>query len=341
MVQGRADPERDGVADYVRHLTAALRDAGENVLPVPVLGPREAAERLRVAAARHRARPVRAVGVRLLGAPRPVARHGARACPSSPPCTSTAGGRRRAGCPARCGGRWSAPGCGTARPGGSSRAAAPCSPRTPATRASLQERFGRTAVQVPLAPNVPDLCGLFGEPADRDETRRRLGVPARRPGRRVLRVRAPGQGPALPHRGAGPAARRRPEPAPADPRRLHLARPARAGGPRLPRGADGVDADVRCGPPRHDHRAPAGRGGLGRAARGRHRRLPVHRGRHHEERGAAVLLRARPAHPRHRGGPARSRPRRRHLGRRRAPRPRRAGAGRRPGPAARRRAAAS
>ena len=25
MVQGQADPERDGVADYVRHLTAALR----------------------------------------------------------------------------------------------------------------------------------------------------------------------------------------------------------------------------------------------------------------------------------------------------------------------------
>ena len=46
MVQGSADPERDGVADYVRHLTAALRDLGEEVLPVPVLGPREAAERL-------------------------------------------------------------------------------------------------------------------------------------------------------------------------------------------------------------------------------------------------------------------------------------------------------
>ena len=46
MVQGQADPERDGVADYVRHLTAALRDLGEEVIPVPVLGPREAAERL-------------------------------------------------------------------------------------------------------------------------------------------------------------------------------------------------------------------------------------------------------------------------------------------------------
>jgi hypothetical protein len=46
IVQGRADPERDGVADYVRHLTAALRDLGEEVPPVPVLGPREAAERL-------------------------------------------------------------------------------------------------------------------------------------------------------------------------------------------------------------------------------------------------------------------------------------------------------
>jgi glycosyltransferase involved in cell wall biosynthesis len=37
----------------------------------------------------------------------------------------------------------------------------------------LQERFGRTAVQVPLAPNVPDLG-----PCDPAETRRRLGVPA-------------------------------------------------------------------------------------------------------------------------------------------------------------------
>ena len=47
MVQGRADPERDGVADYVRHLSAALTAAGEEVVPVPVVGPREAAARLR------------------------------------------------------------------------------------------------------------------------------------------------------------------------------------------------------------------------------------------------------------------------------------------------------
>ena len=46
MVSGRADPERDGVADYARHLSTALRDLGEEVVPVPVLGPREAAERL-------------------------------------------------------------------------------------------------------------------------------------------------------------------------------------------------------------------------------------------------------------------------------------------------------
>lgn len=39
-------PSGDGVADYVRHLTADLRDLGEEILPVPVLGPREAAERL-------------------------------------------------------------------------------------------------------------------------------------------------------------------------------------------------------------------------------------------------------------------------------------------------------
>ena len=37
----------------------------------------------------------------------------------------------------------------------------------------LHDRFGRTAVQVPLAPNVPDLG-----PSDPTETRRRLGVPA-------------------------------------------------------------------------------------------------------------------------------------------------------------------
>jgi hypothetical protein len=47
MVSGRAVPERDGVADDVRRLSAALRDAGEEVLQVPVLGPREAAGRLR------------------------------------------------------------------------------------------------------------------------------------------------------------------------------------------------------------------------------------------------------------------------------------------------------
>ena len=34
MVSGRADPERDGVADYARHLSTALRDLGEEVVPV-------------------------------------------------------------------------------------------------------------------------------------------------------------------------------------------------------------------------------------------------------------------------------------------------------------------
>ena len=109
----------------------------------------------------------------------------------------------------------------------------------------LQERFGRTAVQVPLAPNVPDL----GRRADRDETRRRLGVPVDAQVVAFFGFVHPVKGlryliEALARlRGAGRTA------APADPRRLHLPRPARAGGPGLPRGADGVDAT--CGVARH------------------------------------------------------------------------------------------
>ena len=260
------------------------------------------------------------------------------ACRSSPPCTSTAGGPRRAGCPAACGGRWSAPGCGTARRGGSSRAAAPCSPRTPATPASLQERFGRTAVQVPLAPNVPDL----GTRPTATETRRRLGVPADAQVVAFFGFVHPVKGlryliEALARlRGAGRD-------------RLHLLILGGFTSLALPEHEARAFREEltawtqTCGVARarHDHRAPAGRGGLGRAARRRPRRLPVHRRRHDEERRAALGLRARPAHPRHRGGPARSRPRRRHVRRRRPRRPRRARAGRRPGPAARRRAAAS
>ena len=133
MVQGRADPERDGVADYVRHLSAALTAAGEEVVPVPVLGPREAADAAARAATRtsrtSSSPPRRSASRRGPG----CSRTWCAACRSSPRCTSTAGGPPRGGCRARCGARWSAPAGGTARPGGSPPAAARCSRRTRGT----------------------------------------------------------------------------------------------------------------------------------------------------------------------------------------------------------------
>jgi glycosyltransferase involved in cell wall biosynthesis len=50
MVQGRADPALDGVADYTRRLTEALRDGGVDVVGVPFDGLRDAARRVRAAA---------------------------------------------------------------------------------------------------------------------------------------------------------------------------------------------------------------------------------------------------------------------------------------------------
>jgi glycosyltransferase involved in cell wall biosynthesis len=171
MVQGRADPERDGVADYVRHLTAALRDVGEEIVPVPVLGPREAAERLR------------AVKPDLAHVQFAPSAFGFSARPGLLPDMAR-------GLPFVTTlheyGWWSAP---RWLPGGVWRPLervrlwdretwrfVPRSSAVLTTNAGhsrvLQQRFGRRAVQVPLAPNVPDLG-----PADRDATRRRLGVP--------------------------------------------------------------------------------------------------------------------------------------------------------------------
>ena len=202
MVSGRADPERDGVADYARHLTAALRDLGEEVVPVPVLGPREAAERLHAlkpdlahvqfapSAFGFSARPGLLPGM-VRGLPFVTTLH-EYGWWSSP--------------------RW-VPGA-VWRPLERARLwdretwrFVPRSSAVLTTNAGhsrvLHDRFGRTAVQVPLAPNVPDLG-----PSDRDRDPPPARRARRRPGRRLLRVRAPGQGPALPHRGAGPAARR-------------------------------------------------------------------------------------------------------------------------------------
>jgi glycosyltransferase involved in cell wall biosynthesis len=172
MVQGRADPERDGVADYVRHLTAALRDAGEEVVPVPVLGPREAAVRLRAVApdVAHVQFAPSAFGfsarpgllpdmVRGLPMVTTLHEYGWWAVPRWIP-----------------GALWRP----LERAGWWDRETWRFAPRSSALLTTnegharvVADRLGRAAVRVPLAPNVPD-CG----PVDRADARRRLGVPA-------------------------------------------------------------------------------------------------------------------------------------------------------------------
>jgi glycosyltransferase involved in cell wall biosynthesis len=177
MVQGPTDPERDGVADYVRHLTAALQEAGEDVRPVPVVGPREAAERLHALAPDlvHVQFAPSAFGFSARPGLLPDLVRGL-------PMVTTLHEY----------GWWSAPRWlpgalwrPLERAGLWDRETWRFAPRSSAlitTNAGharvVQERFGRTAVRVPLAPNIADLCGTgSGGPADRDDTRRRLGVP--------------------------------------------------------------------------------------------------------------------------------------------------------------------
>jgi glycosyltransferase involved in cell wall biosynthesis len=178
MVQGRADPERDGVADYVRHLSAALTAAGEEVVPVPVVGPREAAERLRAlrpdlahvqfapSAFGFSARPGLLPNlVRGLPFVTTLHEYGWWASPRWVP-----------------GPLWRP----LERLGWWDRETWRFAPRSSALLTTneghariVRERLGRTAVRVPLAPNVPDLCRTSsGVPVDRADARRRLGLPA-------------------------------------------------------------------------------------------------------------------------------------------------------------------
>ena len=336
MVSGRADPERDGVADYARHLSTALRDLGEEVVPVPVLGPREAAERLRAlkpdlahvqfapSAFRFSARPgLLPDMVRGLPLVATLHEYGWWSAPALGAGPGVAAG----GTP------------GLVRP--RDLAARPRPARAVATTnaghaRTLADRFGIEATSIPLAPNVPDLgaarAGRDAPPA------RRAG---RRPSDRVLRVRAPGQGCALPDRGVWPrcappagrgctcscsAASPRSR---CPPRRPPRSAPSWTAGPQLRRRR-----------PRHHHRAPAGRRRLRRAARRRPGRVPVHRGGVDQERRAARPSRTG-CPPGDRRGPARSGARGRPDGRGRAPGPGRRRAGRRPRPAAGRPAAAA
>ena len=165
MVQGRADPERDGVADYVRHLTAALRAAGRGGrVRFRSLGPREAASGC-ARSARRRARPVRpsAFGfsarpgllpdmVRGLPFVTTLHEYGWWAWPRWVPDTLWR--------PLERAWLWD-------------RETWRFAPRSSALLTTnegharvVPERLGRTAVRVPLAPNVPDLG-----PVDRADAR--------------------------------------------------------------------------------------------------------------------------------------------------------------------------
>ena len=170
MVQGRADPERDGVADYARHLCAALTATGVEVVPVPVSEPKEAATRLRAlapdlahvqfapSAFGFSARPGLLPNlVRDLPFVTTLHEYGWWASPRWVP-----------------GALWRP----LERAGWWDRETWRFAPRSSALLTTnegharvVRERLRRTAVRVPLAPNVPDLG-----PADRLATRRRLGI---------------------------------------------------------------------------------------------------------------------------------------------------------------------
>ena len=178
MVSGRADPERDGVADYVRHLTAALREAGDEVVPVPVVGPREAAVRLRAIApdVAHVQFAPSAFGFSARPGLLPDLVRGL-------PMVTTLHEY----------GWWSAPRWVPGalwrpleRAGWWDRETWRFAPRSSALLTTndghaqvVAQRLRRTAVRVPLAPNVDDLCRTSsGAPVDRADARRRLGLPA-------------------------------------------------------------------------------------------------------------------------------------------------------------------
>jgi glycosyltransferase involved in cell wall biosynthesis len=175
LVQGRADPERDGVADYTANLARALRAAGTAVATVETGGsPRE------VATAVRRLRAERPDVVHVQFAP---SAFGFRPWPGllpdlvASPVVTTVHEY----------GWWAAPGWvpeavwrRLERHGRFDRetwrlvsAAAATVTTNAGHTAVLARRLGVAADLVPLAPNVPDL----GDAASRAAVRRELGVP--------------------------------------------------------------------------------------------------------------------------------------------------------------------
>lgn len=176
MVQGRVDPDRDGVADYTAHLVGALRATGADVEPVPTGGSAPDVAR----AARRIAR-LRPDVVHVQFAP---SAFGFRRWPGllpglvRPPVVTTVHEY----------GWWSAPrgvpepvwraverrGLADRETGRLATAAAATVATNAGHAALLRARLGVTARLVPLAPNVPDLGAGEGRAA----VRRALGVPA-------------------------------------------------------------------------------------------------------------------------------------------------------------------
>ena len=175
MVHGRADPGRDGVADYTDHLVAALRAAGTEVTPVAVdpgpLGAARAARRIRAlrpAVVHVQFAPSafgfspwigllpNAVGVQVVTT---LHEYGWWSAPGWVPAAAWAAIERGA------------------RFDRETWRLAPASAVLVTTNAghasAVSRRLGRDAVTVPLAPNVPD-CGAGG---GRAAVRARLGVP--------------------------------------------------------------------------------------------------------------------------------------------------------------------
>lgn len=174
MVTGRADPGRDGVADYAVHLVRALREAGADVDPVPTDG----TLRDVVAAARR----IRAADPDLVHVQFAPSAFGFRPWPGllpdlvRAPVVTTVHEYGWWAAPSRVPGPvWRA----VERAGRFDRETwrlVPASAATLATNAghagAVARRLGVGAELVPLAPNVPDLGTV-----DRTAVRRGLGVP--------------------------------------------------------------------------------------------------------------------------------------------------------------------
>ncbi|HZG92826.1 MAG TPA: glycosyltransferase [Pseudonocardia sp.] len=174
MVQGAADPRRDGVADYTRNLVGALRAAGEAVEPVPTGG--SPASVLRAARRIRALRPDLVhvqfapsafgfapwVGLLPDLVPAPVVttlhEYGWWAAPARMPTAVWSAVERRG---------WFDRESWRLVPAG----AAAVTTNAGHTGA-LRARFGIDPVPIPLAPNVAD-----AGPQPRAATRRRLGVP--------------------------------------------------------------------------------------------------------------------------------------------------------------------